>query len=117
MINLKSSILVATVSLVALSGCAQRASMIVGENVSTYRYETYSCEQLVKEGERLSTNIGLLSAQQDQMATHDQWSGPVMAHGNGGPVTQKLAQYKGELEAVEVTGIRKDCKIKLSLGY
>jgi len=117
MLNLKSSLLIAAAATFVLPGCAQKASMIVGEKVSTYRYEEYTCTQLQKETERLSTNIGILSAQQDQMATHDQWAGPLLAHGNGSGVTRKLAQYKGELEAVEIAGIRKDCPVKLSLGY
>jgi hypothetical protein len=91
--------------------------MVVGEKISTYRYDGHTCSQLQKEMQRLQTNISLLSAQQDQMAARDQLVGPILGHGNGTGVTSKLAQYKGELEAVEITGIRKDCPIRLSLGY
>ena len=107
--------------LVGLAGCASSSDTVTGSYVSPLQYQTYSCQQLGEEAQRISTRVAQTSGTQDQKRTSDAlattaaviifWPAAFLVSGND-QNTAELARLKGEFEAVEKASIQKSCGIQ-----
>lgn len=111
-------ILAATLFLV---GCASKASDIAPAYVSPIQYQSYTCQQLAEEAQRVSAAAVAASGAQDSQATKD-----AVATGVGAVIfwpslffikgdqqnAAYLAQLKGQMEAIQQESIRKNCGFK-----
>jgi len=99
-------------------GCASSADKISGAYISPLQYQSFSCQQLGDEAQRISVRVAHVSGVQDQKASNDAvatgvaivlfWPAALMIGGND-QNTAELARLKGEFEAVEKASIQKSC--------
>jgi hypothetical protein len=61
----------ATLSALALTGCATQASDISAAYVSPAQYPSFTCQQLQEEAARVSSNTAIASGPQDQKVNND----------------------------------------------
>lgn len=118
---MKKCVVAAVIALPLLSGCASKSSDIQAAYVSPVQYQHYSCDQLLAEGQRLSSRAAIVSGQQDDKRTSDAvmtgvavvvfWPALFALEGDG-QTAAELARLKGELEAVEKASIQKNCGIQ-----
>lgn len=112
---------IAMISAVVLSGCAKSANQVTASYVSPLGYESYSCEQIGMEAQRVSARVAQLSGAQDQKATSDAvataaaivifWPAAFMVGGDD-QTTAELSRLKGEFETIERVSIQKNCGIE-----
>lgn len=89
------------------------------------QYQSYSCQQLAEEAERVSARAVRLTGAQDQKATGDAvattvavvifWPAAFFVGGDN-EQTAELARLKGEMETIEQVSIQKKCKIEFRQG-
>lgn len=106
---------------VALVGCAKNADQIAAAYVSPLQYDSYNCNQLIEEGQRVSSRAAVVAGVQDQKASSDAvattvgvivfWPALFLIKGND-QQTAELARLRGELEAIESASIRKRCAVR-----
>lgn len=114
----------ATIAILAsllLAGCASKSTDIEASYVSPLQYQTYTCNQLVAEGQRVSQRAAAVSGRQDQSRKDDAvmtgvavvlfWPALFALDGDG-PTASELARLKGEMEAIERASIQKNCGIQ-----
>ena len=104
-----------------LGACASSSDTVTGSYVSPLQYQTYSCQQLGEEAQRISTRVSQSSGVQDQKRTSDAlattaaviifWPAAFFVSGND-QNTAELARLKGEFEALEKASIQKSCGIQ-----
>jgi hypothetical protein len=102
----------------AVAGCASSSEKIAASYVSPLQYQSYTCQQLAEEAQRISSRATIVSGVQDQKATNDAiatgvaivlfWPAAFMVGGND-QTTAELARLKGEFEAVERASVQKNC--------
>lgn len=95
---------------VALSGCAQKAANIEPSAISTSKYSSWSCSQLVREKAFTDTALIRKSSAQDKAAQND--AVMVFLIGvptSGGGIPGEVARLKGEQEAIRKAIIMKRC--------
>ena len=103
-----------------VTGCASNAKNIQPAYISPLQYDTYSCAQLREEAARIGGEAVRVAGVQDSNATKDAvfttvgiiiaW--PVLFALKGdGQTASELARLKGQLDAIEQAGIRKNCGI------
>lgn len=111
-------VLTALASTVTIFGCATASKDIVTAHVSPIQYQTYSCDQIAGESQRISTRVTQLSGRLDQAAANDQALAGVGAilfwpalFALGGTKEQEAeyARLKGESEALQQSAIIKSC--------
>lgn len=112
-----TAVAVATVT-VAVLGCAKSANQVAASYVSPLAYESYSCDQLGQEAQRISSRVAAASGAQDNKATNDAvvtaaavvifWPAAFFVGGDD-ETTAELARLKGEFETVEKVSIQKEC--------
>jgi hypothetical protein len=105
----------------ALGGCASSSDKVTATYVSPMQYESWNCRQLADEAQRVSRRASEASGAQDSQATRDTvatavavvifWPAAFMVGGDRNTAAE-LGRLKGELEAIEQTSIRKNCKIQ-----
>ena len=111
-----------SVALVAsLSACASQPKDIPAAYVSPITYETYSCEQLGQEAQRISARAAEVTGAQKKKANNDAvatgvalglfWPALCLIKGKGGATESEVARMKGEMEAIEQASIQKNCGI------
>jgi hypothetical protein len=108
---------VATTS-IFVAGCAASSETVTGSYTSPLQYQTFSCQQLGEEAQRISARVAQTSGIQDQKRTSDTvattaaiiifWPAAFFVGGND-QNTAELARLKGEFEAIEKAGIQKNC--------
>ncbi len=108
------------VALVA-TGCAKSSEMVTGSYVSPLQYQTFSCQQLGEEAQRISARVAQTSGVQDQKRSNDQvattaaiilfWPAAFLVGGDD-QNTAELARLKGEFEAIEKTSVQKNCNLQ-----
>lgn len=113
--------LVAVLSASAVGGCASSSDQVTGSYVSPLQYQSYSCQQLGEEAQRISSRVSQTSGVQDQKRTSDAvattaaviifWPAAFLVSGND-QNTAELARLKGEFEAVEKASIQKNCNLQ-----
>ena len=113
--------LIIAVALVALGGCASSSENVTGSYISPLQYQSYSCQQLSEEAQRISSRVAQSSGVQDQKRTSDAvattaaviifWPAAFLVSGND-QNTAELARLKGEFEALEKASIQKNCGLQ-----
>jgi hypothetical protein len=105
----------------ALYGCAKRAESVSAAYVSPLVYDSYSCDQIAMEAQRVSLRVQELTGAQNKKATSDAiatgvavvvfWPAAFLVSGDDAQ-TAELSRLKGELEALERVAIQKNCAIE-----
>jgi hypothetical protein len=111
----------AAVAALALAGCASKAADIAPTYVSPIQYQSYTCQQLAEEAQRVSTAAIAASGTQDSQATKDAvatgvavvifWPSAFFVQGDKQNAAY-LAQLKGQMEAIQQESIRKNCRFQ-----
>jgi hypothetical protein len=88
-------------------------------------YESYNCQQLAAEAQRVSAAAASAAGQQDSQATKDAvattvgvivfWPTLFLIGGDKANAAQ-LAQLKGQMSAIEQASIQKKCGIEFRTG-
>ncbi len=117
----KNVVILALSSLIAV-GCAKSASNVPAQYVSPVKYDNYSCRQVRKEMQGISSRASSLAGQVDDAATGDAvkmgvgllifWPTLLFLEGDS-PQAAEYGRLKGELDALEKAGIEKGCRIKV----
>lgn len=107
----------------ALVGCASSSSEIRPAYVSPLQYQSYSCQQIAQEADRISRRASEVAGVQDSKATGDAvatgvsiilfWPAAFFIKGDG-QTAAELARLRGEFEALEQASIQKNCNIKFA---
>lgn len=111
----------ALAAMVLVAGCASKSEDIQASYVSPMMYESYTCEQLTVEGERVSARAASVAGVQDENRKDDKvktavgvvlfW--PVLLFNEGdGQTAAELASLKGQMKAIEQTSVKKNCNIQ-----
>jgi hypothetical protein len=105
---------------IALAGCAKDAAEVAPSYISPITYQSYTCQQLSEEAQRVSAAAAQSAGVQDQRATNDKvamgvgivvfWPALLLTHGND-ENTAQLARLKGQMDAIEQMSIQKRCGI------
>ena len=112
----------ATLSFALLAaGCASSSEMVTGSYASPLQYQSYSCQQLGEEAQRISARVAQSSGVQDKKRSDDAlattaaviifWPAAFFVSGND-QNTAELSRLKGEFEAVEKVSIQKNCNLQ-----
>ncbi len=104
-----------------LVGCASKAAEVTPAYVSPMMYQSYNCQQLAAEAQRVSAAAAAASGTQDSQATKDAvattaaviifWPAAFFVQGDKQNAAQ-LAQLMGEMDAIQQTSIQKQCGIQ-----
>jgi hypothetical protein len=105
---------------IALIGCAKSSGEIRPSYVSPLQYQSYDCQQIGAEAQRVSLRANELAGVQDDKRDQDAlatgaaivifWPAAFFVGGDG-QTASELARLKGEFEALEQAGIQKKCGI------
>lgn len=115
---MKRTIAVCVSVSVALMGCATASKNIATASVSPMQYQSYDCDQLGSEIQRLNLRVNQLGGRLDEAATNDKYlmaAGLIVAwpilFALGGTKHQEAeyARLKGEYDAVEQAAVLKKC--------
>jgi outer membrane lipoprotein-sorting protein len=122
---MNSKLVCALVIAGVVGGCASTSDKVAATYVSPMQYESYNCQQLGEEAQRISARAAQASGAQDSQATKDTvattaaiiifWPAAFFVQGDKQNAAE-LARLKGELEAVEQVSIRKQCGIQFRRG-
>jgi hypothetical protein len=112
---------VSIITAFSLAGCASKSADIAPAYVSPLTYQSFTCQQLAAEAQRVSAAATTAAGQQDSQATKDAvattvgvlilWPTFFLVQGDKQNAAQ-LAQLKGEMDAIEKTSIQKNCGIQ-----
>jgi hypothetical protein len=116
----RTTIFGAAIIALAAAGCAKDASQVAATYVSPVMYESYTCQQLTEEAQRVSARAAQAAGVQDEKSTNDKvamgvglvifWPALLFTKGND-ENTAELARLKGQMDAIEQASIRKRCGI------
>ncbi|PCI04501.1 MAG: hypothetical protein COB78_09370 [Hyphomicrobiales bacterium] len=108
-----------------ISGCATKPENIKASYVSPLAYESYECDQLSAEAERVSSHAADVTGVQRKKAKGDAvatgvalilfWPAVFFIKGNNATESE-VARLKGEMEAIERVAIQKRCSIRFAQG-
>lgn len=100
----------------ATAACAKSADKVSAAYVSPMQFQSYSCQQLAQEAERISARAIALTGAQNNRATSDAvattvavvifWPAAFLVGGDDAQ-TAELARLKGEMDAIEQVSIQK----------
>lgn len=116
--NMKKSITAVLSVAIAIAGCSTASKNITASHVSPAQYQSYDCEQLASETQRVHVKVNQLGGRLDEAASNDQTIGVVGAilfwpalFALGGTKTEEAeyARLKGEYDAIQQTVIVKKC--------
>jgi hypothetical protein len=100
------------------SACATAPSSITASYVSPLQYQTFSCEQLAVESQRLGARVAEVTGQQQAKANSDTTAmavGMVLFWpalfflGSGQDKSAELSRLKGEYDAMQQAANQKNC--------
>jgi hypothetical protein len=106
---------------VVLGGCASSSDQITASYISPMQYESWKCNQLSEEAQRISHRAAIAAGVQDQQRTNDAVATTVAVVvfwpalffiGGDKQNAAELARLKGEMDAIEQASIRKNCRIQ-----
>ncbi len=100
------------------SACATPPDRVSASYVSPLQYQSYSCEQITIELQRIGARVAEVTGQQQRAATNDQIAMGVglvlfwpalffLASDNN--KKEELSRLKGEYDALQQTGTMKNC--------
>jgi hypothetical protein len=112
--------------MLAVSGCASGSDKIAPTYISPIAYESYSCQQLGEEAQRVSSRAAAAAGVQDSQASKDAvatgvalvvfWPAAFLVSGGDGQNAAELGRLRGQMQAIEETNIRKKCGLHFSSG-
>ena len=115
---MKKSLAFALSIVTVLAGCANSSIDIAANYVSPMQYQSYDCDQLGSETQRIQVRVSQLSGQLDQAAANDKaivgvgailfWPA-LFALGGTKQQEADYARLKGEHDAVQQSAIMKKC--------
>lgn len=107
-----------------VSACSSRSDTISAQYVSPLQYQSYDCNQIRMEMQRVGRRVNEVAGVQDSEATKDSvamgvglvlfW--PALFFMIGKDQEQELSRLKGEFEALEQASIQKDCNVATELS-
>lgn len=116
-----SRAIISIIVALTLVGCASKAAEITPAYVSPMLYQSYNCQQLAAEAQRVSAAAAAATGVQDSQATKDTvattvgiivfWPSLFFIGGDKQTAAQ-LAQLKGEMDAIQQASIQKQCGIQ-----
>ena len=119
----KKLVLIIVTAAVLSVGCTKKAENITATYVSPITYDNFTCSQLAEEMQRVSQRASSAAGLQNSQASKDallMTAGIVIflpallfLSGGDGANAAELARLKGSIEALEQTGIRKNCGIQI----
>lgn len=96
-----------------LAGCAKDPDSIAPSYISDVGYQSWSCQQLGDEQNRLSAALATASTQQKKARTNDAVGvallGLPVSSLSGDNIAPEIARLKGEQDAVRRAMIAKSC--------
>ena len=108
----------ALVFAVALGGCATASKDVTSVYVSPLQYQSFDCDQLAAENQRLQSRTNQLGGRLDEAASNDKAIGVVgailfwpalFALGGTKPQEAEYARLKGDADAIQQSAIIKKC--------
>ena len=116
---------VSVLAALALAGSASKAADVAPSYVSPIQYQSFTCPQLAAEAQRVSSAATAASGAQDSQATKDAvattaaviifWPAAFFVQGDKQNAAQ-LAQYKGQMDAIQQESIAKNCGIQFQMA-
>jgi len=103
---------------IALSGCATASKDISANYVSPLQYQSYDCDQLASETQRVQSRVNQLGGRLDEAASNDKTIAGVgiilfwpalFALGGTKQQEAEFSRLKGEYEAIHQSAIVKKC--------
>ncbi len=105
-------------AVVALSGCATASKDIAANYTSPMQYQSYDCDQITGEAQRIQVRVSQLSGRLDEAASNDKalvgvgivlfWPA-LFALGGTKQQEAEYARLKGEYDAIQQAAIAKKC--------
>ncbi len=115
---MKNPLIVAVAAALAASGCATGSRDIATGYTSPIQYQSYDCNQLAGEAQRLQSRVNQLGARLDEAAMNDKalvgvgllvfWPA-FFALGGTKHQEAEYARMKGEYEAIQQSAVLKRC--------
>jgi hypothetical protein len=115
---MKKSIAYVLGACIAISGCATASRDITAAYVSPMQYQSYDCDQLSSETQRIQTRVVQLGGRLDTAASNDKalvgvgvllfWPA-LFALGGTKQQEADYARLRGEYDAVQQSAILKKC--------
>lgn len=115
---MKKFVIAAVSASIVLGGCATASKDVATSYISPMQYQSYDCDQILTESQRVQSRVTQLGGRLDQAAANDQAIGVAGAllfwpalFFLGGTKTQE-AEYgrlKGEYDGLQQTSIAKKC--------
>jgi hypothetical protein len=106
-------IIVAAALALTAAACAKAPESIAPAYVSDVGYQGYTCPQLGKKSQQLTSTLAAASVKQNHARSRDAVGvfliGLPLASMSGGDIAPEIARLKGEQEAVGKASLRKGC--------
>ena len=103
---------------IALSGCATASKDIAASYISPMQYQSYDCDQITGEVQRVQARVSQLGGRLDEAAANDKalagvgivlfWPA-LFALGGTKQQEAEYARLKGEYDAIQQAAIAKKC--------
>ena len=116
--RMKPKTIIVSVTAFALAGCATASKDIAPAYASPMQYQSYDCQQIAAENDRLVVRVSQLGGRLDEAANNDKAIGVVGAllfwpalFALGGTKGQEAeyARIRGEHDALQQAAIQKKC--------
>jgi hypothetical protein len=110
---------IAIAALTAFTGCSTTSKDVSAIYISPLQYNSYDCEQLAAEGQRIQIRASQLGGRIDESARNGNiattaavilfWPAAFFTGGGNKEQQAELSRLKGEQDAVEQSAIAKRC--------
>tara|TARA_R110002072_G_scaffold180375_1_gene336419 strand:+ start:249 stop:671 length:423 start_codon:yes stop_codon:yes gene_type:complete len=112
----------AGLAVLMLAGCASSPNKIAAQYVSPMAYQSYDCDQIALEQNRIERRTGELYQSLKKEANADKWQMGVglilfwptlfLLEGGDGPEATEYARLRGEYNAISEVSISKKCQLQ-----
>lgn len=115
---IKKSVVLTVAASLGIAGCATSSKDITASYISPIQYQSYDCEQINAENQRLAARVSQLGGRLDEAASNDKaimgvgmilfWPA-LFALGGTKQQEAEYARIKGEHDALQQAAIAKKC--------